>query len=87
VSIYIFCSILGNPRVLHREEIYSSGVTENDTAVSKANQNVGLIFKSFSCMNKDIFLTLYKSLVRPYLETAINYASKHMSLFGHIISI
>lgn len=40
-------------------------------SVAKANRNVGMIFRTFSCINKEMFATLYKSLVRPYLETAV----------------
>ncbi len=36
--------------------------------VKKANQVLGLIRRSFSFMNKKMFLQLYKSLVRPRLE-------------------
>ncbi len=38
--------------------------------VAKANRNLGLIFKTFTYMNKEMFLTLFKSLVRPHLEYA-----------------
>ena len=36
--------------------------------VLKANRMLGLIKRSFSYMDKEMFLTLYKSLVRPHLE-------------------
>ena len=36
--------------------------------VAKANSRVGIIKRSFSCLNKKNFLLLYKSLVRPILE-------------------
>lgn len=36
--------------------------------VKKANQKVGIINRTFKYMDKDMFLTLYKSLVRPHLE-------------------
>ena len=39
-----------------------------NNVISKANQMLGLIKRSFSYMNKHIFLKLYKSLVRPHLE-------------------
>ena len=35
-----------------------------------ANRNLGLIFRTFTCIDKDIFLNLFKSLVRPHLEYA-----------------
>ena len=38
--------------------------------VNKANRNVGLIFRTFAYMNKEMFLNLYKSIVRPHLEYA-----------------
>lgn len=38
--------------------------------VNKANQRVGLIRRSFEYMDKEMFLTLYKSLIRPNLEYA-----------------
>ena len=38
--------------------------------ISIANRNLGLIFRSFTFMDKEIFLNLYKSMVRPHLEYA-----------------
>ena len=38
--------------------------------VKKANQKLGLIRRSFEYIDKDMFLILYKSLVRPTLEYA-----------------
>ena len=38
--------------------------------VKKANQIVGLIFKIFTFMDREMFLNLFKSLVRPHLEYA-----------------
>ncbi len=38
--------------------------------VSLANRNVGIIFRTFTFMDKEIFLNLYKSIVRPHLEYA-----------------
>ena len=38
--------------------------------VNLANRNLGLIFRNFVYMNKEMFLHLYKSLVRPHLEYA-----------------
>ena len=37
-------------------------------AINKANQMIGLIKRTFTYLNKDILLKLYKSLVRPHLE-------------------
>ena len=38
--------------------------------ISKANRNLGIIYRSFTYLDRDIFTTLYKSLVRPHLEYA-----------------
>ena len=38
--------------------------------VNLANKNVGLIFRTFTYMDKEMFLNLYKSVVRPHLEYA-----------------
>ena len=37
-------------------------------SVSKANQMIDLIKRTFTYLNKEIFLKLYKALVRPHLE-------------------
>ena len=47
-----------------QQHIYSS--------VKKANRKLGLIRRSFTHMDKDMFLTLYKSIVRPHLEYGSN---------------
>ena len=36
--------------------------------ISMANRNLGLIFKAFTFMDKDMLLNIFKSLVRPHLE-------------------
>ena len=38
--------------------------------VSTANRNLGIIFKTFIYLSQEIFLSLYKSMVRPHLEYA-----------------
>ena len=38
--------------------------------VNKANRMLGLIKRSFSFMDKEMFLPLYKALIRPHLEYA-----------------
>ena len=43
---------------------------EHISKISIANRNIGLIFKTFTSMDKDMFLNLFKSLVRPHLEYA-----------------
>ena len=42
-----------------------------NTKVNKANRNLGIIFRPFIYMDKEMFLNLYKSLVRPQLEYAV----------------
>ena len=46
--------------------------------VSKANQMLGVIRRSFSYLDKDVFLKLYKSFVRPHLEYANAIWSPHL---------
>ena len=36
--------------------------------VNIANRNLGIIFRSFTYMDKEMFLNLYKSMVRPHIE-------------------
>ena len=38
--------------------------------INKANQTLGIIKRTFSFLDIDIFLRLYKSLIRPHLEYA-----------------
>ena len=42
--------------------------THISEVITKGNQRIGLIRRSFTFMNKQTFLTLYKALVRPLLE-------------------
>ena len=39
-----------------------------DGAINKASRNLGVIKRTFSYLDKDMFLQLYKALVRPHLE-------------------
>ena len=39
--------------------------------INKANRNLGLIFRIFTYMDKEMFLNLYKSIVRPHVEYAV----------------
>ena len=41
-----------------------------NSKVTKANQTLGLIFRTFTYMDKEMFLNLFKSLIRPHLEYA-----------------
>ena len=36
--------------------------------VNLANRNLGIIFRTFTYIDKEMFLNLFKSLVRPHLE-------------------
>ena len=40
------------------------------TKINKANRNLGIVFRTFTHMDKEMFLNLYKSTVRPHLEYA-----------------
>ena len=42
---------------------------------NKANKNVGLIFRTLTFMNKDMFLSIYKSVVISHLEYASSVCS------------
>ena len=53
--------------------IIDSKLTFRDHITSKvnlANRNLGIIFRTFTFLDTEIFLNLYKSLVRPHLEYA-----------------
>ena len=53
-------------------------------AVKKGNQVLGIISRNFSSLDKEMFLKLYKSMVRPHLEYAIQawnpYTRKNIDL-------
>src|SRR6266536_4144867 len=40
-------------------------------SVNRANQVLGMIYRTITCKNKEIILKLYKTLVRPHLEYCI----------------
>ena len=42
----------------------------SNNKVSLANHNLGIIFRMFTYIDKEMFLNLFKSLVRPQLEYA-----------------
>ena len=42
--------------------------THIQKSINKANHMIGLIKRTFSYLNKDTFLKLYKAIVRPHLE-------------------
>ena len=47
-------------------------------AVKKANRMLGFINRNFTFKNKDIILPLYRSLVRPHLEYAVQFWDPHL---------
>ena len=68
---------MGNENIQHTSEEKDLGVTIDNKLklqhhigiqIKKANQKLGIIRRSFTYMDKDMLLTLYKGLVRPHLE-------------------
>ena len=57
----------GSPRLFRRSE-YVFPCSAFTKKVNIANRNLGCIFRSFTYMVKEMFLHLFKSLVRPHLE-------------------
>ncbi|XP_069107006.1 uncharacterized protein [Argopecten irradians] len=49
-----------------------------NSSSSKANKIIGLMFRSFSYMSPQMFLALYKSLIRPIVEYATPVSSPHL---------
>ena len=47
-------------------------------AAAAANSMLGRIEKTFTCMDKEMFLPIYKTLVRPRMEHAIQAWSPHL---------
>ena len=54
--------VIFDEKLLFREHISKK--------IAIANRNLGLILKSFNYLNKEMFMCLYKALVRPHLEYA-----------------
>ena len=52
--------------------------THVSNCVKKGNRMVGMIKKTFSYMNQDMFLCLYKALVRPMLEYCTEVWNPHL---------
>ena len=48
------------------------------SSINKANKIIGIIRRSFSFLNKDSFLRLYKALVRPHLEYGNSIWAPHL---------
>ncbi len=47
-------------------------VAHIQTVVKKANRMLGVIKRTFKYIDKEVFLNLYKAIVRPHLEYASN---------------
>ena len=53
--------------------------------VSDANRMLGMIKRSFGYLNRQIVLTLYKSLVRPHLEHCVQVWRPHLQIYIKLI--
>jgi S-adenosylmethionine:tRNA-ribosyltransferase-isomerase (queuine synthetase) len=53
--------------------------THIQSCIKKANSVLGIIRRSFTYLDKDTFLRLYKSMVRPHLEYANVIGSPHLN--------
>ena len=42
--------------------------THVSKSVNKANRNMGIIYRNFKLMGEDVFVSLYKSMIRPHVE-------------------
>ena len=51
---------------------------QTEKSCKTANRGLGFIARSFSCKNKEIILPLYKSLLRPHLEYAVQFWSSNL---------
>jgi hypothetical protein len=58
-------SVLGTDHLTSNKLNFQNHINKQ---VNKANQKLGLINRSFKYKDKDMFLQLFKSLVRPHLE-------------------
>ena len=77
---------LGGEDIGMRDSINDLGITVSkdfkfschcSAVVKKANRMLGFIKSSISSRKKDVILPLYKSLVRPHLEYAVQFWSPH----------
>ena len=71
--------ILSDTKLEHVEKEKDIGVTIDsklsfeqhmNEKINKANSTMGLIRRTFTCLDEEIFSLLYKALVRPHLEYA-----------------
>ena len=61
-------------RVAHMTSIMDKALNFSEdinSKINKANRNLGLIFRTFTYMDKKMFLNLYKSIVHPHVEYAV----------------
>ena len=54
--------------VMDKALIFSEHISSK---INKANHNLGFIFRTFTYMDKEMFLNLCKSIVRPHVEYAV----------------
>ena len=78
-SSYYMSSATGNVEIEEVKEEKDLGVVIDNklnfrqhisSKVSTANRNLGIIFRTFTYLNQEMFSNLYKSTVRPHLEYA-----------------
>ena len=74
-----------NLKLVHEQKDLGIRITDDlkwDTQVkksfNKANRVLGLISRNFHYKHEDIMMPLYKSLVRPHLEYAVQFWSPHL---------
>ena len=86
---------LGNDQIKPVSETKDLGVTVSEDlkwakhislCVKKANRMIGLIKNTFTYMDKDMFIVLYKTLVRPLIEYCPQVWNPHMAkdISGHV---
>ena len=54
------------------------------TKINKATRNLGIVFRTFTYMDKEMFLNLYRSIVRRHLEYAVTVCTPTSSITGVI---
>ena len=78
-SSYYMSSATGNLEIEKVKEEKDLGVVIDNklnfrqhisSKMSTANRNLGIIFRTFTYLNQEMFSSLYKSTVRPHLEYA-----------------
>ena len=79
--------MIGNSKVIPTNYEKDLGVTISDNlkwaehiknCVNKANRMIGLVKRTFSYLDEDMFITLYKTFIRPLLEYCPEVWSPHL---------